>query len=307
MMKRLLFLIFCTAGLIFHVTAQSGFLESKDAYLGQKPPGDHPEVFAESMLMKNDTFPMDRVAFSLDGKEFYYTSSNTWFNSKPTKIRYFKYENSKWNGPFVLNEHYYTPTFSVGGDTLYFEGGQQDGKHFIVWQSTRKPDGGWTGPSVHLAVTYALYDFMPTASGTCYAGSRVPGDTSRKDMDICEIKMSSTDTTIRSLGEPINTNGFDGDFFVAKDESYMIVSTKETKDFECELWLSFHKTDGSWSPLVSLGPEINNGIAHRWGQYVSSDGKYLFYSTGHSPKDCRIVWVRFDGLLAKLKKEVLKA
>ncbi len=302
-MKGLLFLFLCTTGLLFDATAQSDFLESKNAYLGQKPPGEKPEVFAESMLMKNDTFPMGRVAFSQDGKEFYYSSNNTWFNSKAAKIRYFKYENGKWNGPFVLNEHYNTPTFSIDGNKLYFEGGQPDGKHFIVWQSTRKPEGNWTEPSVYLAVPYALYQFMPTASGTCYAGSRVPGDTTRKDMDICEFKISGGDTTIRSLGEPINTKEFDGDFFVAKDESYLIVSTKETKDYECELWISFHKTDGSWTPLVSLGPEINNDIAHRWGQYVSSDGKYLFYSTGHSPKDCRIVWVRFDGLLAKLKKE----
>ena len=305
MRKRLFFLILCTAGLLFDATAQSSFLESKDAWLGQKPPGDQPEVFAENLLMKNDTFPMDRVAFSKDGKEFYYTSSNTWFNSNPTRIRYFKFENSKWNGPFILNEHYFTPTFSVDGDKLYFMGGKGDGKHFIVWQSTRKPDGGWTDPSVYLAVPYALYDFMPTTSGTIYAGSRVPGDTTRKDMDICEFKMSPGDTTIRSLGEPINTKGFDGDFFVAKDESYMIVSTKETKDFECELWISFRKNDGSWTPLVSLGPDINNGMAHRWGQYVSPDGKYLFYSTGHSPKDCRIVWVRFDQLLVKLKAQSL--
>ena len=302
-MKRLSFIILSTALLFFDATAQSDFLESKNAYLGQKPPGDQPEVFAESMLMKNDTFPMGRVAFSKDGKEFYYTSSNTWFNSKPTKIRYFKYENSKWNGPFVLNEHYNTPTFSIDGNELYFEGGQLDGKHFIVWQSTRKPDGGWSEPFVYLAVPYALYQFMPTASGTCYAGSRVHGDTARKDMDICEFKILGSDTTIRSLGEPINTKEFEGDFFVAKDESYLIVSTKETKDYECELWISFHKTDDSWTPLLSLGPEINNGIAHRWGQYVSADGKYLFYSTGHSPKDCRIVWVRFDTLLDKLKKE----
>ncbi|HZX59942.1 MAG TPA: hypothetical protein VFE54_14495, partial [Mucilaginibacter sp.] len=104
----------------------------------------------------------------------------------------------------------------------------------------------------------------------------------------------------------INTPGFDGDFYVAPDESYMIVSAKEQKDFECELWISFRKLDKTWGAPVSLGPLINNGPAHRWGQYVSPDGKYLFYSTGHSPKDCHVVWVRFDTLLAKLKKENLK-
>ena len=96
--------------------------------------------------------------------------------------------------------------------------------------------------------------------------------------------MSPGDTTIRSLGEPINTKEFDGDFFVAKDESYMIVSTKETKDFECELWISFHKADGSWTPLVSLGPDINNGIAHRWGNMYHPMANTCFIQQGIARK-----------------------
>jgi hypothetical protein len=142
---------------------------------------------------------------------------------------------------------------------------------------------------------------MPTASGNCYAGSRVQGDSSRSDMDISVLKMSAGDTSIRSLGEPINTKGFDGDLYVAKDESYIIVSTKETKDYESELWISFHKADGSWTTMLSLGPEINEGLAHRFGQYISPDGKYLFYTMAHSPADCHIMWVRFDKLLNKLR------
>jgi hypothetical protein len=148
---------------------------------------------------------------------------------------------------------------------------------------------------------------MPTKSGTCYVGSNVHSDkrTDFSDYNFSELKMTSTDTLIRSLGEPVNSPGFNGDFFVAKDESYMIISAKEQKDYECELWLTFHKPDGAWTAPVSLGQLINNGPAHRWGEYVSPDGKYLFYSTGHSPADCRIIWVRFDRLLAKLRKESL--
>src|SRR5689334_3164285 len=118
--------------------AQRNFWKSKDAYLGQKPPGDKPEVFAEQLLMQKDTFPMDRVAFSADGKEFYYPSNTTWFSGVNAKIRYFKYENDKWNGPFVLVPHYYAPTFSMDGNTLYLLGGQGDGKHYFVWQIHRK-------------------------------------------------------------------------------------------------------------------------------------------------------------------------
>ena len=283
--------------------AQNKFWKSKDAYLGQKPPGDTPEVFGAGLLAKADTFAFDRVAFSDDGKEFYYPSSNTWFNSIPTKIRYFKFANGKWSGPFVLNEHYDSPAFSADNQTLYFEGGKGDGKHAFVWRSHRTANG-WSVPEVYLKKDYGLYDFMPTRSGNCYVGSNVhPGKKGDfNDYDISVLKMSVGDTTIRSLGEPLNTPGFDGDFYVARDESYIIVSAKEQKDFECELWISFHKKNGKWTAPASLGPLINNGPAHRWGEYVTPDGKYLFYSTGHSPKDCHLAWVRFDHLLAKPEK-----
>ncbi|MGZ3752133.1 MAG: hypothetical protein ACXVB0_03200 [Mucilaginibacter sp.] len=285
---------------------QTNFWSSPAAYLGQKPPSDTPIEFAPGLLAKKDTFSMDRVAFSDDGKEFYYPTNNTWFDGKAAKVRYFKFESGKWNGPFVLNEHYYAPTFSVDGNTLYLLGGKGDGKHAFVYQSKRMKNG-WSEPSVYLKKGYGLYDFMPTGSGVCYVGSNAHQGSINdfSTYDICELKMSPTDTSIRSLGAPMNTPGFDGDFFVARDESYIIVSAKESKTYECELYISFHKPDKTWTIPVSLGPLINNGEAHRWGQYVSPDGKYLFYSTGHSATDCHVVWVRFDRLLEKLKKENL--
>jgi hypothetical protein len=45
----------------------------------------------------------------------------------------------------------------------------------------------------------------------------------------------------------------------------MIVSAKETKTGECELYISLRKANSTWSVPVSLGPKINDGIAHRWG------------------------------------------
>ena len=288
------------------IYAQKSIWNTKDAYLGQKPPGDTPEIFGAGRLAKADTFAFDRVAFSDDGKEFYYPSNNSWFSDKNSKVRYLKFEKGKWNGPFILNEHYYAPTFSVDNRTLYFLGGQGDGKHSYVWQSHRRANG-WSEPEVYLKKDFGLYDFMPTRSGTCYVGSNVHPGKMRdfQDYDISELKMSATDTTIGSLGTPLNTAGFDGDFFVARDESYIVISAREQQDYQCELWISFHKKDGSWTAPVSLGPKINNGPAHRWGQYVTPDGKYLIYSTGHSPKDCHLAWVRFDHLLAKLKKTTL--
>jgi len=175
----------------------------------------------------------------------------------------------------------------------------------LVWKSESTGDG-WTEPSVYLKKEYGLYDFMPTLSGTCYVASNAHKG-NRKDYttyDFCTLTFTKTDTLIQSLGQTINTPGFDGDFFVAPDESYMIISYKEKPDYECELAVTFRKKNHSWTPPQNLGPLINDGDAHRWGEYVTPDGKYLFYSKGTSPKDCHLYWVRFDHLLRKLKKNV---
>jgi hypothetical protein len=120
--------------------------------------------------------------------------------------------------------------------------------------------------------------------------------------DFCKMTITGKDTTISSLGTAINTPAFDGDFFIAPDESYIIISARETPTYESELWISFRQADRSWSSPCSLGPKINDGLAHRFGQYVSPDGKYLFYTRGTSEQDCNIYWVRFDTLLNDLKK-----
>jgi hypothetical protein len=297
-------LILISLFLLIVVKAQPGFWNSKNAYLGQTPPADTPKLFAPSLLIQQgDTgFALDRVAFSNDGKEFYYCYNTSWFNIKNLKIKYFKYEENAWKGPFVLNEQYQTPTFSINGESLYFPGG--DSISAILWQS-KKINNSWTNPSIAFRTNYSLYDWMPTKSGNMYIGTSgtwgKPRDYST--YDIGEIAVSNHDTVLHNLGKPINTDSvFDGDFFIAKDESYIIISTKETKDFECELYISFHKPDKTWTTPVSLGPLINNGIAHRFGEYVTPDNKYLFYTRATSEKDCAVYWVRFDKMLNNLKQ-----
>jgi hypothetical protein len=284
------------------VNKPTSFWDDSAAYLGQKPPADTPRVFAPGLLADTG-IALDRVAFSPDGKEFYYCYNTTWFSFKDLKIKYFRYVDGAWKGPLVLNEGFNSPTFSVDGNTLYFPGGDSLGG--ILWQSKRSGDK-WSKPSVYFREKYSLYDLMPTTSGNMYIGTN--GDWGKADdyssYDIGVINVTGRDTALQNLGSPLNTkNAFDGDFFVAKDESYIIISTKETKDFECELHISFRKPDKTWGAPQSLGPLINNGVAHRWGQYVTPDGKFLFYTQGTSEKDCHIYWVRFDRLLKDLKQK----
>ena len=299
-MKRLFFLIAALAPL--STLAQRGFWNSRDAYLGQKRPLDTPLVFANKILVPDSGIAMDRSAFSQDGKEYYYCNAQNWFDARNTRIRYFKYTDGKWMGPFTLLKGYYAPTLSIDQQTMYLAGGKGDGKHAFVYAIHRQGTG-WSQPEVSLKASFGLYDFMPTKSGTFYAGSNGRQGNIRnfQTYDFCSLKFNKGDTAVQSLGPGINTPGFDGDFYVAPDELYMIVSYKEKPDYECELGISFRRPDGSWPAPKNLGPLINDGDAHRWGEYVTPDGKYLIYTKGTSPKDCRLYWVRFDTLKKRLQ------
>lgn len=280
-----------------NLQAQTNFWNSAQAYLGQTPPLDTPRVFAPDLLVKDGGIALDRVTFSEDGKEFYYCYAQRWFDAKGSSIKYFVYDSLGWAGPKILHKEYYGPTFSPDGKTLFFISKEKG----TVFQS-RRMISGWTEPEVFLKRNYGVYDFMLTRSGTMYAASNInSGIDNFQSYDICVLPDSQKDTIARTLGKPLNTPGFDGDFFISADESFMIISANETKNFESELHISYRRKDKTWTSPVSLGTLINDGLAHRWGQYVTPDNKYLFYTKGTSEKDCHIYWVRFDKLLQELK------
>lgn len=296
LISGLVSILFCTSSL-----AQHSFWDSPNAYLGQRQPGDTPIVFAPGKLAQKGYWVGSRVAFTPDGKQFLYGTNTNWFNGTNQKLKYFHFDGKKWKGPFLLNLYYSSPTFSIDGKTLFIAG-----RNGAIDQ-TYYSDTGWVTPREFLSRSYSLYNFMPTASGHYYVGSNGTWG-QRTDFNSWRFSILSgigADTTIKSLGTPLNSPGFNGDFYIAPDETYIIISTKESSSFESELYISFRKPDQQWTIPLSLGPLINKGLAHRWGPYVSPDHKFLFYTKGTSEKDCTIYWVRFDGLLSKLRQQAL--
>jgi hypothetical protein len=280
-------------GFIQDLIAQTSFWDSRNAYLGQALPGDTPKIFAPGLLAGKGEFSANRTAISADGKEIYYCTNKTWANDNDLRVKYFKYDGKKWIGPIILNKYLEAAALSPDNKTLYFT---SDDTANVVFRSTRTKTG-WGPTTRYLERNYVMYDFMPSNSGTKYVAS----NGTWHQMRFSVMPASDADTTVKDLGTPLNSPGFNGDFFIAPDESYIIISTKETKHYECELYISFRKKNKTWTNPQSLGPLINDGTAHRYGQYVSPDGRYLFYTRGESPKDCAIYWVRFDRLLKQLK------
>jgi hypothetical protein len=68
------------------------------------------------------------------------------------------------------------------------------------------------------------------------------------------------------------------------------------------LGISFRNSDGSWTEPRNFGSKIDFGLGS-WGPYVTSDNKYLFYSTGTKPdySDVAVYWVRIDGVIDSMR------
>ncbi|MCJ7804544.1 hypothetical protein MUP35_02305, partial [Patescibacteria group bacterium] len=95
----------------------------KGSYLGQKPPGMTPEIFAPGIISHPDYFEHSAAVFSPDGNEVYWSA-------KPNGQRYFKIYFMKmvdgiWSKPMVSgfcmgNISYESFTLSSNGEKIYF-------------------------------------------------------------------------------------------------------------------------------------------------------------------------------------------
>jgi len=283
-MKAFITAIICS---MFLNTCFAQPIPTDSLYLGQTPPGNTPKLF--NLPVSPQSFTAERIAISNDGKEIYYTVVRSYYPTAGDTIKYYSYTGNKWTGPFDLFNGYLAPALSVTGDTLYFQ------NNIVPYQMlfSYRTETGWSNPQRILYSLNSAHYLQVTHNGHYYISSvSNPGIGAS---DWCRLYMNGTDTTAVSLGLPLNNTADNLDFFVSRDESYMIIAKNGLK-------ISYHKNNGGWTNPKSLGAAINFGIG-MWGPFISSDDKYLFYTTGTNTNysDCGIRWVRIDVLLDSLK------
>ncbi len=276
----------------FSFLLNPGFTQSVPAenlYLGETPPGSTPKIFPLSV--EQGFFAAERIAISNDGRDIYYSEIKGYYPNTGESIRKYSYTDGKWVGPSTLFAGYAAPALSVTGDTMFLEA------NFETWISL-KNGSVWAKPEKILCSLDSAHYFQVTGNGNYYISSKSGNGAGLSDWGRVIIKGS--DTTVSSLGRPLNTNGEDLDFFVSRDESIMIVTNRPG------LAISFRNYDDSWSDPENFGPEIDFGLGS-WGPYVTPDNRYLFYSTGtrRDYSDVHVYWVRIDGIIDSLKRTCL--
>ncbi len=281
-MKRITTALICLA---FVKLGVSQSVPKDSLYLGQTPPGNEPKVFR--LAVTPGSFAAERIAISKDGSEIYYSEVKGYYPNTGEKIRCYKFLDNKWTGSFVLFEGFSGPALSLSGDTLFFENA------FKMYYSV-KNRSEWCKPKRCFSTVDSLHYLQVTNKGNYYASARSKSSVGLADWSKIQIK--GKDTSAISLGFPINTVNDNLDFYIEKDESYMI---------PCMLGpicISYPDGKGKWSNSRPLNEKINFGIGG-WGAYVTADHRYLFYTTGTKMdySDTYTYWVSMGNIVDSLK------
>lgn len=276
-------LIYC----LFGCSQKSLYLEE---YLGQDTPGISAKKFIIPTLP--GFFVAERIAISTKGDEIFYSEftggNDAWSSSSNFTIKCYKYSNNKWEDPIVLFNGFHSPALSIDDSTLYMETVEKINNENVQtsWFSKRN-NSGWGNP-VRFSIKPIYQHYLQiTNSGNIYLSSKnAVGGLGKTDWS--RLFINKSDTLVKSLGQPLNNENDNNDFYIAKDESY-IIFVKNSK-----FWISFNEKGNSWTTPKCLFEEITG-----WGVFVSSDNKYLFFTSATSASDCGIYWVSIESLIGK--------
>jgi hypothetical protein len=263
--------------------------ESKDTpvlkgpYLGQKAPGDYPELFAPGIV--STCKEHSSAMFTPDGKE-------VWFaRLEPAFVYFMEQKNGVWSppkkAPFSGQFQDLYPVLSFDGKKLFFTSQrplEKNGKKLPrgtghMWVS-EKTASGWAEP-VHLGfvINFAKLqsDLTISAKGTVYFNAK-DENLPQRSMDIFRSKLVNGQYTKPENVEELNSSSPEHSPYIAPDESYIIFSSFRGGYGRSDLFISFRKQDGTWSEPKNMGKNINSAVKDEY-PYVSPDGKYLFFNS----------------------------
>jgi len=249
-------------------------------YLGQKPPGDAPVLFAPGIVSTG--LEHSAAMFTPDGKE-------VWFGRMfPEKIYYMKMVEGVWTGirvaPFCDTLKYLYPVLIHGGMKIFFSSNRpvdRQGKRLVqggrdIWMVQRSPDG-WTAPehqNDNINIGHRNSCGSMAANGNLYF--TCGGNGSSTDMYHSRFVDNTYAVPVR-LSE-INSGTPDHCPFVAPNESYLIFSSFRGGLGRSDLFICFRNQDGAWTDPKNMGPVINSAYKDEY-PFVTSDGEYLFFNS----------------------------
>ncbi|MCP4723938.1 MAG: hypothetical protein GY863_02820 [bacterium] len=279
-------ILFCAACIyLVNCTNNMQSQELTGDYLGQKLPGDSPELFAPGIITHG--FHEHGIAISPDGKEIFYVTTDNRYSQYI--IIHIKRENNIWSKPEVasFSGQYidFEPEFSSDGNKLYFSsnrpvnGNEPLDENINIWYIERTGNG-WSDPvNIGAPVNTVNGELNQTlaANGNIYYQYFEERGLS-SDIYFSRYQNGQYSTPIR-LDNGINTDHNEASPFIAPDESYLMFHSNRPGTLgSMDIYISFRQEDGSWGEPINMGEPVNSPAPDNI-PYVTPDGKYFFFSS----------------------------
>lgn len=272
-------------------------IPTSSMYLGQQVPGITPKVFP--LQVTPGLVAAERIAITSDNKEIYYGELNNW-PATSQRIKYYKYSGTSWQGPFVVFEGYIAPSLSANDSIMYMQKNLNNNTLTCTFYSKRNATG-WTAPQRLLSMNRNTHYFQETNQKNYFTASS-PSSTGSAT-DLCKLNIRNGDSTLQNFGIPINTTATENDFFIARDESY-IIFCRFAGNSASDLFISYKTDNGRWTNPKTLGTQVNTPNPN-WEAcpFVTKDNKYLFFMRGgNAMSSYFIYWVAIDNLIESLRQ-----
>ncbi len=288
-------------------TSAVRFPELKGDYLGQKPPGDKPELFAPGII--SSIWGLHSTAvFSPDGNEVYWAPMVMFPGSVYSRggLLMMKRVDGRWTAPawaaFSGPDDGDVPIFADNGKRIFFmsrrplSSSEQSEKERIWYADRTAPGWSEARPLDHVVNDHPMHwEFSFDRAGNLYFAGQAPDGRGMSDIYVARFVDGKYQKPV-NLGDPISTAVEETTPFIAPDGSYLLFSRR------FDLWVSFRGKDGSWSAPVDLGPEVNSE-AIELAPIVTADGKYIFFLSQRDGES-HAYWVG-AGILDRLKAKAL--
>lgn len=257
---------------------EDGFPVLQGPYLGQKPPGAYPEIFAPGIISVDTNFEHSAAVFSPDGKELFWCTNVGWYGKKKQqgnlRLYFMKIVDGKWTAPqpapFVANKHVERPVFSPDGNRLYMEilDNQVDPENIDIFFVERQGEE-WSEPKpVSPLINSPAWDRLHcvSADGSVYFSRNLmmPGEAVYVSRFV-----NGEFTQPEKLGKEYDSDAPEFAIVFGPNGDYMLTATRNTQ-YGTDLCVSYRKADGTWTERIKTLFECGGFLA------LSPDGKYLF-------------------------------
>ena len=281
-------LVYCLLPVLVLGFQTGDFPNLTGPYLGQKPPGMTPEIFAPGIIsteFHEHSFP----SFSPDGNHVLFTRGfiSNYTYKFPIRILSIK-NDDRWSFPefadFISQEETSEAYFSPDGARIYYSvydevQNSPDGKKsFDIWY-VEKNGQTWSAPiKLGKAINTEKNELQATVTKNLTLYYLGPFEKGKNNYGIYRSKfLDGKYATSELLPDSINSGHTNWTPFIAPDESYLLFSSDRPGGYGSgDIFVSFRRENDTWTDPINLGPPINSANNERY-PYVSPDGKYLFY------------------------------